>query len=372
MRARNGVFFSVAIVCALVFTGSARGDSVTSLNELKQQMLLYGKPAMIIAGADWCVYCREMAQELATSPTLQPLQRQFAILKIDVDTPIWPAAKKFLKIESTGVPVVLVFRADGERISSTAGKPKDMEEFLKSNLQDAGRVLSPQEARTLTQEVTKLQRHLKQDKLPLAIEIAARYQIETCYAQPAQAMLQAQQQIGELVTARLEEIEKALAANPEDLSQVMKLLALKSECSSSRDLLEKVEAAEKRCRAGQTPQDFFAHAEKLAEADRLNKEGQRKQAQTIYRELVEQHPDTPVARLATERLGGAAQVAGTAESTPMSKDDSSTAEKKAASYLRMGRQLLKGNPSSAKKYLQKAIDTAPNGEAAAEARELLK
>lgn len=361
--------FLVAILGISLFQLSAQADSVRNLNELKAQMTQLGKPALVIAGADWCVYCREMSQELATSPELQPLQKNFAILKIDVDTPVWDIAKRVFEFDGTGVPAVFVFRADGEKLYSASGKPSDMEGFLKRYLDKSGRILTTTEARDLSRDLTKIQGLLKKDDLAGAIEIAMPYEFKDCYAQTAKTMMDVKSQIEVLVTDQIAKLDEKLKETPVDFAAVVELVQLKQTCQTSRELLAKIQQVEETLTAEEANQTLIAQAEQLLSADQLREDRKRGEAADIYKELIQQYPDTAVAALAQERLGNR-------ETTPakpsMPAKTESGDPKKAAAYLRLAKQLLEIKSPKANEYLQKAIDEAPESEAAGEARELIK
>ncbi|WP_339742820.1 thioredoxin family protein [uncultured Rubinisphaera sp.] len=252
------ICFLVAILGFSLFQWPAQAETVRNLNELKAQMTQLGKPALVIAGADWCVYCREMSQELATSPELQPLQKDFAILKIDVDTPVWDIAKRVFEFDGTGVPAVFIFRADGEKLYSASGKPSDMEGFLKRYRDKSGRILTTTEARDLSRDLTKIQGLLKKDDLAGAIEIAMPYEFKDCYAQTATAMMDVKSQIDVLVTDQIAKLDEKLKQTPVDFAVVVELVQLKQTCQSSRELLAKVQSIEENFAAEEANQKLVA------------------------------------------------------------------------------------------------------------------
>ena len=99
---------------------------------------------------------------------------------------------------------------------------------------------------------------------------------------------------------------------------------------------------------------------------------------TALKQVIAKYPDTPVARLAQEELtrldpaaaadaGGASKPAG-----GEAAGSAASAEKKASSYLKMAKTFAAGKPDKAREYAQKAIEAAPDGESAREAKALLE
>ncbi len=356
------------VVSASVSSSISFADDVRSLDELKQQMTQLGKPALVIAGADWCVYCREMSKELATTPELQPLKREYAILKIDADTPVWAAAKRAFKFEKKGVPAVFVFRADGKQLHSGAGKPTDMHGFLKRNLEKAGLILTPAQSQILNKDIAKLQRALKKKDLAEAIKISSPYDLGKSFAQPAITMTAVQNKIKEQITEQLTSLEQKLKENPDDFHAAYELMKLKENCAGSRPLTAQVQAVHDAVKLNEKT---IAQTELLLQADHLHKERKRRDENKIYQDILKQYPDTALAKIVQLRLGKKSKSdAGLTPTTIKSSQEINL--KKSETYLRLAKQLLKVKSSKANKYLQKAIDAAPDSESARQAQQLLK
>ncbi len=359
------------IVAVLVFVSMPKASwagEVRSLDELKHQMTQLGRPALVIAGTDWCVYCREISKELATVPELQPLKRQYAILKIDAETPIWAAAKRAFKFEESGVPAVFIFRADGKQLYSGAGKPSDMHGFLKRYHEKAGLILTPAQSQQLNKDLSRLQRALKKQDLAEAIKISASYDLAKSYAQPAITMTAVQNKIGEQITNQLEKIENKLKESPDDFHAAYELMKLEENCAASRPLAAQVQTVRG---SFDFDEQTTAQIELLLQADRLHNKRKRRDAQKLYQEIIKQHPDTTAAKIAQERLGHKSG-AKSASAGQAAKIPQEINLKKSQAYLRLAKQLLKLKSPKAETYLQKAIDAAPQSETARQARELLK
>ncbi len=360
--------FVLMVVSVTFLQSSVHADDVRSLEELKQQMTQLGKPALVIAGADWCVYCREMSQELASVPQLQPLKKQYAILKIDADTPVWAAAKRAFKFEKQGVPAVFVFRADGKELHSGAGKPSDMHGFLKRNLQQAGLILTPAQAQILNKDLSKLERALKRKDLAEAIKISAPYDLGKSFAQTAITMTAVQKQIQDQVSEQLSSLEQKLKDTPGDFNAAYELMKLKENCASSRTLAGQVQAVTESV---ELSEEIITQTELLIQADGFRKKRKRRDESRLYQKILKQYPDSTLAKVVLERLGNKkSSQSGAASTSVVSAKDKNI--KKSQTYLRLAKQLLRIKSPKADEYLKKAIDAAPESESAKQARQLLK
>jgi len=137
----------IAVMIVALTSQAVNAGNVRSLDDLKKEMQATGRPGMVIAGADWCPYCRQMAQEMATSRELRSLQRNYSILKVNSDSAVWPRMKQVFEFNGGGVPAVLVFRADGEQLYAQSGKPNDLPAFFQRYLDQAGTILTSAQAR---------------------------------------------------------------------------------------------------------------------------------------------------------------------------------------------------------------------------------
>src|SRR5690349_20564805 len=102
-------FLAALIVCLSIVSNASAQNAA----QLGQQMRATGKPAMIIAGHESCVYCRQMAQELASNQEIQPLARQFLVVKMDIESKDWPVLQQAFQFQEQAIPAVFVVRADG-------------------------------------------------------------------------------------------------------------------------------------------------------------------------------------------------------------------------------------------------------------------
>jgi len=77
-----------------------------------------GKPLLLMFGANWCPWCRDLDRLLATDKELSPLADEvFLRLNVDIgqyDRNLALAAEYGLKsLDDTGIPMLVVLRPDG-------------------------------------------------------------------------------------------------------------------------------------------------------------------------------------------------------------------------------------------------------------------
>ncbi|MCH8830601.1 MAG: tetratricopeptide repeat protein [Planctomycetes bacterium] len=141
-------------------------------------------------------------------------------------------------------------------------------------------------------------------------------------------------------------------------------------------LQAKIDAVLKKSREKKEIAAVIEQAQLVESARRHEANRKWKQALSGYQSVVGKYPGTAAAAFAAKRLPDVSKRVGTRRGkTASSKGAKSpaAAERRAASQLRLGKQLLKrGKTDRAKLYFERAVKLAPKSSAGKEARKLLK
>jgi tetratricopeptide (TPR) repeat protein len=359
---------------AIVQTANAAGRGA----ELARQMQQTGKPALIIAGNEGCVYCRLMAQELATDRSIQHLVEQYLVLEINTDSADWPRLRDTFQFDESGIPAVFVVRADGELLYSKSGKPTDLAAFLKEYLESAGTILDPERLQSMRRAVTVADRSLKRGDYATLLPIVQEYAGSGSYAQVAQAMDAIQAKLIERVTSEANDAEKQMAARDHVLDAAMSLAELRRILADYEPAAEIEETVWSRLAENETHSALLEQATTLDRAACLAGEKKWSEAAELYESVATTTPETPAGRYASEHLEevrARAKVASGAddEDRPTTSNPSGIAdEHAAAAYLKFAKLYLERDAEKARGYLQRTIKAAPDSESAEEARGLLE
>ncbi len=374
---RPAAFFVLIVLLAgygLCPGNAAAADTVHVLYDNDQAVALTkktGKPLLAIGGTLNCPYCVKMAKQLETNEKLAPLASKFVILKIDTSTPLWKEWTDRYEVEGDGVPQVIILRGDGKQLYGKTGAPVELDQFLQRHLADAGKILSAQELSDLDKLLKEAQKFFKRKDYAKAIELGQECVHSDCYAATVNEARKLLSQIEDRSRIVLKDAEKKLASKDKSLEGAIALLELaktfEKHSSASGPIAQTLE--ERQEDPAFAP--LFAQAVLVTRAQQLEAAKKKDDALAAWREILSLHPDTPAATLAEKRVADLEKRSGGSQS--VKKDPSADGEsKRAASLLRLGKQLIKSKPTDAREYFERAITTAPDSEAADEARELLK
>jgi hypothetical protein len=335
-----------------------------------------GRPLLAIGGTVNCVYCVRMAKQLETDEALAPVAAKYVILKIDTGSRLWREWREKYDIDGDGVPQVVILRADGKQIYGKTGAPADLKGFLEQNLPDAGVVLSGEELADREKLLREAQRHLKKKDYSKATELGLECVQDDCHAAVVVEARKLLDNLDDRAVVGLKEAERKLSSRDKTLDGALALLDLEAAFGEHPSAKGRIQDALARHAEGEGKAPLFAQARQVREAQQWETAKRRPEAISAWKQVLESHPDTPAAALANRRLADLEKREGKGSSAKSSAGKSASeapsADRKAASLLKQGQQLLPTKPADAREYLQRAIDTAPESEAASQARELLE
>ena len=305
----------------------------------------------------------------------EPLAAQFVPVKIETGSnDQWRAWSRKYKHEGNGIPIVYVVRADGEQLYGQSGMPSPLPAFLTLHLRQAGRMLSPGDLSDLAEEAAAAQKLVEDGEIEEACARVSRYAGSGSFAEAAltidklavELAEQGQQSLA-AAAKQLEEPESAFDGALE-VARVERVYGdLKPVEQASRDLRAKY-------RQEREIRDLLEQAEWIDKARAFAADEDFKRALATYRIAQSRFPDSRAAELAAEQIDKLEAEGVVADSSPAleSESDSPRDAERAAAQLKLARIMLERNPAKAGEYLQKVIELAPDSEAAAEARKLLK
>ncbi|RPI90903.1 MAG: hypothetical protein EHM42_00640 [Planctomycetaceae bacterium] len=333
-----------------------------------------GRPLLAIGGTNNCSYCVKMANLLETKEELAPLAAKYVILKIDTSTPLWQEWQTRYEIEGDGVPKVVVLRGDGKQLYGQTGAPVDLDAFLTRQLEGAGKILSSQELADLDRLLKEATKAFKRRDYAKTIDFAQDCVQADCYAGAVADAQRLLAQVDDRARNGLKDAEKRLNTRDKALDGAMALLQLDQTFARHSTAHSPITQALEARRQDSSKAPLLDQAALALSAQRLETDKKRTEALAVWQELVEKHPDTPGAALAARRIADLERKAAGASPSSKALDgkEGPANSKRAASYLGLGKQLLKSKPGEARAYLEKAIAADPDSPAAEEARELLE
>lgn len=246
---------------------------------------------------------------LNTDRSIAPLVAQFVPLKIETDGESWgPWARKYSH-EGSGIPIIFVVRADGEKMYGKSGSLGDqLPQFLATQLLSAGRILNPAQLAQVQSAVDDAKKSLDAGDTFTAVKrldslkkLGPTGKLGS-FAAPAIAADQ-------LVAQLMEEGKAALAAAKETLAGNDKLAGALAILSANRiygtlpELKKDLGAAERELRKDGSLKETVAQAEAIDKALALvsTKNGKKAAAEALTR-VASRFPGTPAAALAQEKI----------------------------------------------------------------------
>lgn len=299
---------AVCLACASVMmTSSAQAQAKKAgggASPLFQNMQATGKPALIIAGSVDCVYCREMAQELANVPELQPLVRNLFVVKVDVASPDWPVLRQTFQFEENGIPAVFWVRADGQLLYSDAGKPRDLQKFLTDYLGKSGTILDDKTLKELARDAKQADLALKRKDYAKVASVVQAHRDTGSFAAAALLLHRLGEQLLTEAQARVSAAQEQLQSPEHALAGVLALHDLQDQFGDAGPAREAIDAALEALSADADAdrQPLLDQAELLAPARQDERARRWKAAAEKYQRLVADAPTSPAGQYAARQL----------------------------------------------------------------------
>jgi protein disulfide-isomerase len=114
---------------------TAREKTLQSINDARQMARMNHRYLMVEFGADWCIDCRQLADQLLERKTQATLAERFTVVHIDVGefNRHLDIARALGVDVNQGIPVAVFFEPDGSESSPKVGSTQILE-----YLQEAG------------------------------------------------------------------------------------------------------------------------------------------------------------------------------------------------------------------------------------------
>ena len=377
-----------------------------------------GRPVLAIGGSSDCKTCVDLVKEL-TEPGEASLvaAEGYVVLVIDTENPrVWGVWQRTFKSDGEREPYVYVVRADGTPVYADTGTGGDLAKFLKEKAPLGGTALPPERLAEMDQAAKSLRRLRKRDPAEFTRQLAL-FAGTGSYASAARAVdalaAEVEREVGAEILELQDRLRRPDLPPDERIDTAIEFTAIGREYAPLGGVKALYDDA--HTTLGRESESFGQMLDAAALLDAAQAAAAAKDwrtAVTNYEAVVEKFPGKSVADRAEAALPEAREKAAAmppapdptatvatveggepaapapamtepanstpaqsapAKSTP-AKSASADAERdarRAASTLRLAKRYLETNPEKAPEYLRRVIATAPDSDAAKEARELL-
>jgi TolA-binding protein len=306
------------------------------------------------------------------------LATQFVLLKVATDDrQMWSEWSRKYKHDGTGIPIVYVIRADGQMLYGKSGTPAPLPLFLVSALKQGGQLLPEKQLQSLQRNLQTVEQLRKAGQTEAAVGQLRRNLGTGSFSSVAVASAKLEDELTAEATEALQEAIADMNSETERLSAAIRLVRIDRDYGALPQMRKPLAVALKQHRTQVETRELLKQAEILLKAQTLQGTEKWRQALASYQLVIDRYPKTPASALASREMDKLRSQSTAAPTTPDSKGKpkptrpSSPQDKQAASLLRLGKLLLKRNPTKARSYFMRVITTAPDSEAAREARALL-
>lgn len=363
-------------VALAALPAQAQDTTKTKLDVALELAAQTGRPVFVVGSRQSCGLCQAFLAELNGDRNARAVMSQFVPVKLDIDSSAeWQALTKYPYESGGSLPILMVFRADGEQIYGRSGAPEQTALFLVEQLKKSGTQLSSQQLAQLRESIDKAQALIDEGKIEQAVPLLKKYAGSGSYAAAA---IQLDKMVEELTAtgkAALEAAEQEMKSGSPSFEAALKFLDVERQYGGLPGLAITIREKGKTYRKDDAWAALMDQATLFDKAQRYASEGNSRQAAGYFQGLKQKYPGTPAAERADQELAKldaappAASVSSASSAAAAPKAEDSEANlKQAASYLRFGKTFHFSNPDNARKYYEKVIEVAPNSDLAAEAR----
>jgi hypothetical protein len=253
-----------------------------------------------------------LLDRLSTDRSIAPLVAQFVPLKVETDGPNWGQWASKYRHEGSGIPILYVIRADGEKLYAKSGAKAgdELPRFLVEHLRAAGTIFSDQQLATIKTVVEDANKALGEgDTLTAVKRLESLRKLGTpgklaSYAGVCQEADALYVKVVEQGKAALQDAQQKLAAD-DKFAGTLGIISANRIYGSLPDLRKELATAERDLNKNAELKALLPPAEALDRglALAVQKSPQlQKQAITTLGRVVTQHPNSPAAELAKAKL----------------------------------------------------------------------
>lgn len=130
----------VGILAAASIVVSAAWAQAAGLELAVAKSKESGLPLLVIGATETCPHCVNLEKRLTTEPELQPLVAQYVPIKVMVDDPDFAAWSQRYRPTGNGVPMIFIVASDGKEIVNQSGAPQGdgLKQLLLQGIQATG------------------------------------------------------------------------------------------------------------------------------------------------------------------------------------------------------------------------------------------
>lgn len=315
----RSAYRSAALVMVMAALGpwSLAADEKITISEkvdaVMDQAARLGVPVLAVASTDVCREGPVLKRQLAGNPALQPLVSRFAVVELRMsgdDKWEWKRWQDRFDTHRRNTPQVFVIRADG-RMMYGDDPPTDLGGFLREQLDRSGQPIGTRQADQFENQLEAASRLQAEGDLAGAVGAVMPAVRMSSFARPVVQSIAFRATVAEGLLERIR--QAAGPAGEEDVSATDRLARVEEVVAASEQFVatlpEVARAANKqladfnRDAAGKETVRQAHLLHRAAVATRRSPD----RGHALYRQIIANHPDSPAADLAAQRL---ADIAG--------------------------------------------------------------